>query len=254
MHPGVLGFNTPTLVTAFAAVSVCEAIEAVAGGRPQIKWVNDIFMGGKKVCGILAEAVDVNSINDISQVSDSNIHTNNSNAADSAIGAGVAGPGRMPAVVGIGVNVTMPPGGYPVGIKNIAGAVFTNESFANDAFVCDTPAGGMITDNMLASDMLAFNAPACGAPPGARARLAAEIINRMAVSALGEEYVLQEYRRRMPMLGKKITVTGVHGSFEATAESIDSAGRLIVKNDEGVLISLSSGDISIKYNQNHYYC
>jgi len=48
-------------LTAFSAVAVCEAISAIlcsagiAPVPPQIKWVNDIIMGDKKVCGILSE-------------------------------------------------------------------------------------------------------------------------------------------------------------------------------------------------------
>ena len=51
-----LGFANPTAVTVYAAVCVCEAVEAVCGMKPSIKWVNDIFLNGKKICGILAEA------------------------------------------------------------------------------------------------------------------------------------------------------------------------------------------------------
>ena len=42
-------------ITTMAAVAVCEAIEAVSGEKAEIKWVNDIFVRGKKVCGILTE-------------------------------------------------------------------------------------------------------------------------------------------------------------------------------------------------------
>ncbi len=45
------------LVTAGAAVAVCRALEAHAGVQPQIKWVNDVYIDGKKVCGILTETV-----------------------------------------------------------------------------------------------------------------------------------------------------------------------------------------------------
>ena len=38
-----------------AALAACDAIEAVTQQQPQIKWVNDIFLEGKKVCGILTE-------------------------------------------------------------------------------------------------------------------------------------------------------------------------------------------------------
>lgn len=43
-------------ITTAAAVSVAQAIEKVTGKETGIKWVNDIFMNGKKVCGILCEA------------------------------------------------------------------------------------------------------------------------------------------------------------------------------------------------------
>ncbi len=45
------------LLTTAAAVAVCRAIEKICGQEPQIKWVNDIYLNGKKVCGILAEGV-----------------------------------------------------------------------------------------------------------------------------------------------------------------------------------------------------
>lgn len=46
-----------TLMTSAAAVAVSQAIESVCGIETQIKWVNDILIGGKKVVGILTEAV-----------------------------------------------------------------------------------------------------------------------------------------------------------------------------------------------------
>lgn len=44
------------LITSCAAVAVAEAIEKVAGMECKIKWVNDIYSGKKKLCGILTEA------------------------------------------------------------------------------------------------------------------------------------------------------------------------------------------------------
>ncbi len=44
-------------VTAYAAVSVADAVERLTGRQTRIKWVNDLFLGDKKVCGILTEAV-----------------------------------------------------------------------------------------------------------------------------------------------------------------------------------------------------
>lgn len=43
-------------LTIAAAVAASEAIEQTAGFSPEIKWVNDVLMQGKKLCGILTEA------------------------------------------------------------------------------------------------------------------------------------------------------------------------------------------------------
>ena len=37
-------------------MAVCAAVEKETGKKPGIKWVNDLFLDGKKVCGILTEA------------------------------------------------------------------------------------------------------------------------------------------------------------------------------------------------------
>ena len=83
-------------ITTMAAVAACRAIDAVLPDqiRPQIKWVNDIFLRGKKVVGILTEA---------------SVSMENGNLEY--------------AVLGIGFNVYEPEGGFPEELRNIAGAV-----------------------------------------------------------------------------------------------------------------------------------
>ncbi len=57
LHPEFLPFSGSTLITSFAGLAVCEAVEEITGKEPGIKWVNDLLLGGKKICGILTEAV-----------------------------------------------------------------------------------------------------------------------------------------------------------------------------------------------------
>jgi BirA family transcriptional regulator, biotin operon repressor / biotin---[acetyl-CoA-carboxylase] ligase len=45
----------PALLTAWAAVSVCETIHRLTKLQAKIKWPNDVLIHGKKVCGILIE-------------------------------------------------------------------------------------------------------------------------------------------------------------------------------------------------------
>ncbi|MDE6700551.1 MAG: biotin--[acetyl-CoA-carboxylase] ligase [Acetatifactor sp.] len=82
-------------ITTMAAVAVCEAIEAVSGEMAQIKWVNDIYVRDRKVCGILTEG---------------------SFGLESGL--------LEYAVLGIGINVYQPDEGFPEELKGIAGAVF----------------------------------------------------------------------------------------------------------------------------------
>ncbi len=85
-------------VTACAAVAVAEAVEELSGLPAQIKWVNDIFVGGRKVSGILTEA-----------------------SLDCESG------GLSYAVVGIGINTAVPAGDFPPELRQIAGAAFGQE-------------------------------------------------------------------------------------------------------------------------------
>ncbi|MEG2000469.1 MAG: biotin--[acetyl-CoA-carboxylase] ligase [Evtepia sp.] len=86
-------------ITTAAAVAVAEAIEEVSGRDAKIKWVNDIFCDGKKVCGILTEA----SID-------------------------LEGGGLHYAILGIGVNVF--PAAFPPELN--ATSVFTTPSDSFD--------------------------------------------------------------------------------------------------------------------------
>ena len=44
------------MITAAAACAAAEAVEHLCGSPVMIKWVNDLYMNGKKICGILTEA------------------------------------------------------------------------------------------------------------------------------------------------------------------------------------------------------
>lgn len=84
------GALPPGLVTTLAAVCVLRAVGQVTGQRLRIKWVNDLLLDGRKVCGILAE--------------------------------GVAGPGgELVTVLGIGLNTA--PVDFPQEIAHKAGSL-----------------------------------------------------------------------------------------------------------------------------------
>ena len=94
LRPMAYSPQQATCLTAAAAAAMCQAIEAVTGQQPGIKWVNDIFLHGKKVCGILTEA---------------------------AVGLETGTLNYM--VLGAGVNLYPPAEGFPEEIQSIAGSV-----------------------------------------------------------------------------------------------------------------------------------
>jgi BirA family biotin operon repressor/biotin-[acetyl-CoA-carboxylase] ligase len=47
----------PAVLTAWAAVAVCTTIREAIGCETRIKWPNDVYLHGRKVCGILIESV-----------------------------------------------------------------------------------------------------------------------------------------------------------------------------------------------------
>ena len=51
------GVKNPALYTITSAVGVCRAIKKLFGIECSIKWVNDVYIGEKKVCGILTEGI-----------------------------------------------------------------------------------------------------------------------------------------------------------------------------------------------------
>lgn len=94
--------ESAALITTAAAVAVAEAAENLSGRKTGIKWVNDVLIDGKKICGILTEA----SLNIESGELDY-------------------------AIPGIGLNVYEPENGFPDEIKNIAGAILGEHGSGN---------------------------------------------------------------------------------------------------------------------------
>jgi BirA family biotin operon repressor/biotin-[acetyl-CoA-carboxylase] ligase len=94
--------KTTQLITVAASVAVCRAIEAVAQVSCEIKWVNDIFADGKKICGILTEAVTDMESGQIES-----------------------------AVLGIGININMAEKDFPEPIRDTAGSVSIPKGMRN---------------------------------------------------------------------------------------------------------------------------
>ena len=56
MSPDRLPYESNDEITTFIGNSVCDAIAAISPVKPVLKPINDLFVGNKKICGILTEA------------------------------------------------------------------------------------------------------------------------------------------------------------------------------------------------------
>ncbi|MGG7057698.1 biotin--[acetyl-CoA-carboxylase] ligase [Clostridium tertium] len=174
------------LITTATAVAIAEAIENISNKKIKIKWVNDIYCDNKKVCGILTEA----SFDFESGIIDH-------------------------AVLGIGINVKPPEGGFTEEIKNIATSIFDDKNFVQ-------------------ADI--------------RSRLIAEVLTRFwsYYKNIEDRSFLEEYKSRSLLINKEINVLSKNSSEKAVAIEIDDECRLKVKMEDGSIRLLSSGEVSIR--------
>ncbi|OUO88642.1 biotin--[acetyl-CoA-carboxylase] ligase [Gordonibacter sp. An230] len=169
------------LITCAAAVACAQAVENATGRKALIKWVNDIYCDGRKVAGILTEgAIDMES-------------------------------GRFDyAVLGIGLNVKPPAGGFPDGISDTAGALLENEG------------------------------------PAVRNMLAAEMLNRFwsLYERLPSCEFHSEYRRRCFLLGEHVVISRAGSRVRARAVDLTDDFKLMIELPDGTRRELSCGEAS----------
>ena len=206
-------------LTVRAAVSVAESIEAQAGLSLGIKWVNDLYFRGKKVAGILAEAVTDPET------------------------------GRLRAVlVGVGINLTPPPAdtSFPDDLS-LAGGLF--DTLPADAALRErlttAVAQGLFCDLMTAPR--AENKSI--APSEGAAKKAAPAKNLPTGNTTADDVsagdVLTRYRQRSTVLGKDVVFWQNGTRFEGHALDIDEEGALLVLVD-GERRRLTSGEITLR--------
>ena len=159
-------------ITPYAACAVCCAL----GKGAKIKWVNDVYIDGRKVCGILTRSEFV---------------------------AGKTVPEWV--IVGIGINLKTPTGGFPDEIKNTAGAVFGKDE--------------------------RFDAE----------KIVADIVNAlMEYIASDGKGALEYYRQNCITLGKHVTANGER----MFAKEINENFNLIAVKETGEEITVSSGEVT----------
>lgn len=165
-------------LTALTAVAVAEALEELYGADSKIKWVNDIYIGGRKCAGILTE---------------------------SALNAE-----RLNVVVGIGVNITLPEGGFPREISGIAGAVSSIPRDINELV-------GVIIKKVL-DEYRRFDA----------------------------DSLVARYRKRCLTVGREVLVVRTDGECPAFCVGVNNDFSLEVRYPDGSTENIFTGEVSVR--------
>lgn len=145
------------------------------GVTASVKWVNDIFLEGKKAGGILCERT---------------------------------GSGEV--IIGIGINLSEPEGGFPEELSGIASALGTEK----------------INRDILASALFRDLTEEMRSDPG-------EVMDR--------------YRQVCGTIGRNIIFETGNGVRRGTAEAVAEDGALLVITENGERVRFESGNVSIKY-------
>jgi len=163
-------------------VAVASAVRDVSGVPATLKWPNDVLAGPRKLAGILAEQ-----------------------SGDAV-------------VVGIGLNVSTPPGALP-----------------------DVPAGGLPATSLLAEGA---SVPREAVLAGILRELAARYLAFRADPDAARGGLLAEYRALCATLGRSVRVELPGGRVLAgVAADIDPDGRLLVTPGGESPVAVSAGDV-----------
>lgn len=182
LRPDIKPEDTVFLTVA-AAVAAARAIEQVSAQKCDVKWVNDIYINNKKVCGILTEG-----------------SFNAQNQLDFAI-------------LGVGINVFAPKGGFPADL-HLAGCIFNKKL----PFLAKS-----ITRKVLNKFLSEFY----------------DIYDNF-----NDKSFIKEYASRSFLTDKEIIYTKDGLSYRARVIGIDDNANLVVESN-GKTERLSHGEIQI---------
>ena len=177
-----------TWIPLLAAVAVVRAIKTLTGLSLKVKWPNDVLVhrdgGGRKLAGILVEAIS----------------------------SGQAGARAV--VVGIGINVNMPPEAFPEDLRSSATSLLIETGHSIE------------------------RAPLLAALLGELERLHDQFRDQ------GADGIAAVYEAMCATLGKPVRLELVgSGQVEGTAEGLAPDGALRLRTGEGKILEIRAGDV-----------
>jgi BirA family biotin operon repressor/biotin-[acetyl-CoA-carboxylase] ligase len=191
--------HEPASITAAAAVAIRRALYHLYHIESSIKWVNDLFLDGKKICGILTEGI-------------TDLETGTIDAL----------------VIGAGINLRTPQGGFPGEISSVAGALQNTGFLQDNQETSDKDKSHRIFRNDVAAAVMH------------------ELLSVFqSVESNDIQSIMTEYKQHSLVLGKTLQISSGGESYHALATDIDSQAHLIVTTDDGKQKILHSGEVSL---------
>ena len=171
-------------ISIIGGIAAARAVRKVTGLEANIKWPNDLLIGGRKVAGILAESA-------------------------------IAGDTVWYAVLGVGMNVSLD--------TNQTEEIATFATSINAAAGQEVPRADLLRQFLMDLDAL-YLALAQGISP------------------------IEEWRGLLSTTGQRLMATWGNDTYNGVAEGTDPMGNLLLRQDDGSLLTLTAGDVTLSGN------
>ena len=171
-------------ISIIGGIAAARAVRKVTGLEANIKWPNDLLIGGRKVAGILAESA-------------------------------IAGDTVWYAVLGVGMNVSLD--------TDQTEEIATFATSINAAAGQEVPRADLLRQFLMDLDAL-YLALAQGISP------------------------IEEWQGLLSTTGQRLMATWGNDTYNGVAEGTDPMGNLLLRQDDGSLLTLTAGDVTLSGN------
>jgi BirA family biotin operon repressor/biotin-[acetyl-CoA-carboxylase] ligase len=171
-------------ISIIGGIAAARAVRKVTGLEVNIKWPNDLLIGGRKVAGILAESA-------------------------------IAGDTVWYAVLGVGMNVSLD--------TDQTEEIATFATSINAAAGQEVPREDLFRQFLMDLDAL-YLALAQGISP------------------------IEEWQGLLSTTGQRLMATWGNDTYNGVAEGTDPMGNLLLRQDDGSLLTLTAGDVTLSGN------